>query len=460
MRLGVVILAAGLGTRMKSTLPKVMHVLAGKTLLTRVIETASMLNPHKIFLVLGFGAELIKQYYDHPNFSKIREKLVFVHQAEQLGTGHAVLQTLPHYSKRLDKILVLYGDVPCIKKQTLDHLWQVASSSPLSLLTIHTEKPQGLGRILRAKDNPQEIIAIVEEKDASSEQKKIQEIWTGALIADRTLLEAFLPKLNNQNNQKELYLTDIVAHAKEAGLRIDTVEPKYDFEISGVNDPLQLATLERKFQVHQAENLAKEGLYISDTQRFDLRGDLKFKSDCKIDVGVILEGAVILGRNVSIGPYCYLKDVEIQDNTNIQAHTIIEGAKIGSSCNLGPFARIRPGTELFAESKVGNFVEIKKSVLKNKVKVNHLSYIGDAEIGENTNIGAGTITCNYDGKNKHPTKIGAYNSIGANSALIAPIETGDHVALGAGTILTKNINSNKLVYNKISRQEFEKTNKK
>lgn len=467
MRLGVVILAAGLGKRMQSIRPKVLHELAGSPMIWHVIELVCKVflkntnepDLRKIFVVLGFGADQVRTtILDRVPPALIdpllhQKRLIFIEQPEPLGTGHAVLQTVNHYvPEGLDKILVLYGDVPCIQSTTLQKLLKNACNNNIVLLTTLVANPQGFGRIVRDPATRQ-IIKIVEEKDADSEQRKIQEIWTGALLSDAKLLAEFLPKLTNKNESKELYLTDIVAYGHERGSTIDAVQPDYPFEVFGVNDKLQLAILEREYQYHQACNQTKKGLQIADLNQFNLRGTLVFGTDCHVDIGVIFEGQIELGNGVYIGPYCHLKNVTVASHSVIQSHCVLEGAEVGPHCLVGPFARIRPGTTIAEGVKIGNFVEIKNSHLQDKVKINHLSYVGDAFVGECSNIGAGTITCNYDGKNKHRTEIGQRVSVGANSSLVAPVKIGEGAIIGAGTVLTKDVGPEQIVYNQITRQE-------
>lgn len=432
MKLGVVILAAGQGTRMKSGIPKVLHRLAGKPLLQHVIDTAKELNPAQIIVVYGHGGEAVKEQISADN-------LYWVEQQQQMGTGHAVQQTIA-YLKKLDQILILYGDVPLTSSDTLKSLKD--RGSELTLLTAFLDNPTGYGRIVR--DEAEKIRAIVEHKDASEEQKKISEINTGIMAVRSVNLVEWLGRLENNNSQQEFYLTDIVGFAVEDGVSVSATHPAGIDEIKGINDRVQLAELERSYQRQQAEAFMRQGVTLADPQRFDVRGRVVFGKDCSVDVNVIFEGSVKIGNNVSIGANTVIKNCEIGDNVTIQENCVFEQAYIGNDSSVGPFARLRPGAQLQSQAHIGNFVEVKKSVIAHGSKVNHLSYIGDSIIGENVNIGAGTITCNYDGANKHQTIIGDNVFVGSNSALVAPVTLQQGTTVGAGSVITKDTEENSL----------------
>ncbi|MBK1721811.1 bifunctional UDP-N-acetylglucosamine diphosphorylase/glucosamine-1-phosphate N-acetyltransferase GlmU [Thiocystis violacea] len=427
MKLGVVILAAGLGKRMRSELPKVLHPLAGRPLLGHVLEASRQLAPERIVVVHGHGGERVKATFaDHD--------CVWVEQAEQRGTGHAVIQAMPAVSD-LDRVLVLYGDVPLISPATLRALLDASTRTRLGLLTAELVDPRGYGRIIRDAQN--RVVRIVEEKDASTEQRGIQEINTGFLVADRHRLSEWLGAIRDDNAQGEYYLTDIIGLAADEGVPIATTQPAELAEIAGVNDRVQLADLERIYQRWAAEDLMRSGVALADPNRFDLRGRLVAERDVHIDINVIVEGDVRLASGVRIGPNCVLKDCVIGAQTEVMANCVIEGAVVGRNARIGPFARLRPQAELADDTHVGNFVEIKKSRLGKGSKANHLTYLGDAEVGEGVNIGAGTITCNYDGANKSRTTIGDRAFIGSNTALVAPVSVGDGATIGAGSVVTK-----------------------
>lgn len=425
MKLGIVILAAGQGTRMKSNLPKVLHRLAGKPLLQHVIDTAAKLCPEKTIIVYGHGGERVQQEIKGEN-------LTWVEQAEQLGTGHAVQQTQTELTG-LDRVLILYGDVPLTSQQTLEKLLAVPSS--LGLLTAFPEDPSGYGRIERNAFD--QVKAIVEQKDADAEQLKIGEINTGMMAVETASLINWLGRLKAENAQKEYYLTDIVSFAVNDGIEVIATHPDSMAEVSGVNDRLQLAELERFYQLQQARELMKEGVTLRDPARLDIRGEISFGSDCEVDINVIFEGRVTIGNKVSIGANTVIRNCVIENDVTILENCVFEDAHIGHGSKLGPYSRLRPGAYLEGEAHVGNFVEIKKSRVAFGSKVNHLTYIGDSEIGKNVNIGAGTITCNYDGANKHKTIIGDNAFIGSNSALVAPVTIGNGVTIGAGSVITR-----------------------
>ncbi|GJM04269.1 MAG: bifunctional protein GlmU [marine bacterium B5-7] len=440
MGLCIVILAAGQGTRMYSDKPKVLHTLAGKSLLEHVYQTAMGLSHRDIYVIYGHGGEQV------PNALQDFQ-VNWVEQEEQLGTGHAVKQALPDIPD-VDNVLILYGDVPLITEESLATLVKAASDTGFSLLTTHLEDPRGYGRIIRDTENS--VVAIVEEKDASEEQKRIFEINTGFMVVKADLLKRWVGSLSNDNKQNEYYLTDIVVKAVADEINIVSVLAESSIEVKGINNRSQLAEAERYFQLVQAHHLMHRGVGLSDPARFDLRGELEIGRDNEIDINVIIEGRVKLGNNVSIGANCYIKDTIIGDNVNVLPNTMIDNAVIGNGCNLGPFARIRPDTTLDEGVHIGNFVELKKTDIGKGSKVNHLSYLGDSHIGKDTNIGAGTITCNYDGAYKHQTIIGDNVFVGSDVQLIAPIKIDNGATIAAGTTVTKDVAENELA---ISRTE-------
>ena len=414
MSLNIIILAAGRGTRMKSQLPKVLHPVAGKPMLRWIAETAITLNPKAIYPVIGFGAAQVRAQLNDLSVE-------CVEQTEQLGTGHAVQQVLPLLDAN-DQVLVLVGDNPLISEATLTRLIDVTPKDGVGLLTVSLDNPTGLGRIIR--DAKGQAVEIVEEKDASTAQRAITEINAGIYVFAVADLQRWLPNLKSHNQQGELYLTDVIAMAVAEGKTINTTHPDQEQEIWSVNDRVQLARLERYRQEQMANEIMLQGVTLHDPKRFDLRGELNVGQDVVIDVNVIIEGKVSLGNYVSIGPNVILKNVTIGDNTIIKSNCDIEDAIIAEQCEVGPFARLRPGTHLAKGAKVGNFVETKKANIGAGSKVSHLTYLGDAEIGKGVNIGAGTITCNYDGMNKFTTTIKDGAFIGSNSSLVAPVTIG------------------------------------
>ncbi|WP_372965025.1 bifunctional UDP-N-acetylglucosamine diphosphorylase/glucosamine-1-phosphate N-acetyltransferase GlmU [Marinobacter sp.] len=427
--LHVVILAAGQGSRMKSALPKVLHPVAGKPMLHHVIETAKQLGAEKIHTVIGHGADQVRASLDEGSVN-------WVLQTEQLGTGHAVAQALPDLPDNA-RVLVLYGDVPLTGKDTLQAMVKDLDDKRLALLTVNLDNPQGYGRIVRNSEG--QVQAIVEQKDASEEQQAITEVNTGILAVSSKHLKSWLPTLSNSNAQGEYYLTDIIAMAVAHGLSVAVSQPRTPFEVQGVNNRLQLAELERWYQLQQAQRLMTDGATLADPSRVDVRGELTIGNDLWIDVNVVFEGRVHLGNNVSIGPGCVIKDATIADGADIKAHSVIDGAVVGANAQIGPFARLRPGTELAANTKVGNFVETKKAIVGEGSKINHLSYVGDASLGHNVNIGAGTITCNYDGVNKFKTVLGDDVFVGSNTSLVAPVTVADDATIGAGSTITRDV---------------------
>ena len=388
--LDIVVLAAGKGTRMKSSIPKVLHQIAGKPMLSHVIETAESLDPKAIVLVVGHEADAVRK-------SITNDRLIFVTQSPQLGTGHAVLQTKPFLNAK--KTLVLYGDVPCISNVTLARL--TTSSAQISILTQVVTNPTGYGRILR--DNSGNILSIVEEKDASEEERKTREINTGILCLDTEILKNFLDEMSNENAQKEYYLTDVIRFVSHKNIAIDSYEPISEHEVIGVNSKQDLAVMEREYQKSAAERLLNNGVTIVDPARIDIRGILTCESEVHIDVGCIFEGDVHLGKSVKVGAYSIIKDSTIGDRSEILPFCHVEGAQIGERNTLGPYCRIRPKTKSDSGVKIGNFVEVKATEIGEDSKANHLAYVGNAKIGRNVNVGAGTITCNYDGANKYQT---------------------------------------------------------
>ena len=427
MPVQVVILAAGQGKRMHSNLPKVLHPVAGKALVRHVIDTARSLAPAEIVVVYGHGGEVVRSTVDLPDISWTR-------QEPQLGTGHAVAQALPVLSGE-GQTLVLYGDVPLTKASTLKRLLH-AGKDGLAILTVELADPTGYGRIVRDADG--KVLCIVEEKDATSEERVIREVNTGIMAIPSDRLADWLSLLSNQNTQGEYYLTDIVALAVSEGASVRTAQPDADWEALGVNSKVQLARLERVHQRNLAAAMLVGGVRLADPERIDVRGEVNFGRDVFIDVGCVFEGQVDLGDAVEIGPYCVLKNVKVGAGTRVAAFCHFEEALIGADGVLGPYARLRPGTELGPEVHIGNFVEVKKSRIAARSKANHLAYIGDAEIGERVNVGAGTITCNYDGANKFTTIIEDDVFIGSDTQLVAPVTVGRGATLGAGTTLTKN----------------------
>lgn len=430
--LTTIIMAAGKGTRMKSTRPKVLQPLAGKPLLQHVLTTAKKLGSQKNIIIYGFEGRQVKDAFAN-------ESIDWVEQAEQLGTGHAVQMALPVLPTD-GKSLILSGDVPLIGVDTLEKLSN--TDSRFAMLTINIANPFGLGRIVR-KDG--KVIAIVEEKDATDTQKQISEINSGVYCVDNAILHNYLKNLNNNNAQGEYYLTDIVKMAVDDGIEIATVSPTYQFEIEGVNDRIQLASLERTWQAHQAENLMKQGVHIIDPSRFDLRGTLTVGRDVEIDINVIIEGDCTFGDNVKIGAGCVIKNSHIASGTVVQPYSLFDNAVVGEQNQIGPFSRLRPNAVTAKDVHIGNFVELKNTQMADGAKANHLAYLGDSTVGERTNIGAGTITANYDGVNKFKTTIGNDVSVGSNVVLVAPVTLSDKVTVGAGSTITKDVAEDKLV---------------
>ncbi|MDO6459241.1 bifunctional UDP-N-acetylglucosamine diphosphorylase/glucosamine-1-phosphate N-acetyltransferase GlmU [Granulosicoccaceae sp. 1_MG-2023] len=429
----IVVLAAGKGTRMKSAKPKVLHCLAGTQLLQHVLNNVAGLNPETVFTVIGHGAEQV--------VSEIGDAVTFVTQEQQLGTGHAVQQVVPNIDDA-DRIVIAYGDVPLTRPETFASLLACVDSNSIGLLTVHLQDPTGYGRIVR--DEQGQVRCIVEEKDANDAQKAITEVNTGMLAAEGKVLKALLADLDNNNAQGEYYLTDIFAKAVTQGIAVKTVNPSAEWEVAGVNSRIQLAELERVAQANIAQSLMANGVTLADPARIDVRGTLETGSDVFIDVNCVFEGEVSLADDVVIGPNCVLKNATLGEGVVLQANTVIEDATVGAGAKVGPFARLRPGTALSEQTHVGNFVEIKNATVGTGSKVNHLSYVGDTDIGAETNIGAGTITCNYDGANKHRTVMGDKVFIGSNSSLVAPVQIGDGATVGAGSVITRDVEAEQL----------------
>lgn len=444
MSLNVVILAAGKGTRMRSDLPKVLHPIAHKSMVQHVIDTANSLGSKAIQLVYGYGADILK--------ARLGEQSVnWVLQAEQLGTGHAVAQANANIGDD-DTVLILYGDVPLIQQSTLEALLAARQPQGVAILTVNLPNPTGYGRIVRQNAK---VIGIVEQKDANSEQLNISEVNTGIMAVPGKQLKDWLGRLSNKNAQGEYYLTDIIAMAHSEGVAIDTAQPQSAIEVEGANNRVQLAQLERAYQARAAEKLMLEGANLRDPARIDIRGDVTVGMDVMIDINVIFQGKVVLGNNVTIGAGAILIDCEIADNAEIKPYTIVEGAKLGQAASAGPFARLRPGAELMQDAHIGNFVEIKKTVLGIGSKAGHLAYLGDAQIGAGVNIGAGTITCNYDGVNKHLTVIEDGVFVGSDTQLVAPVTIGRGATLGAGSTITKDVAQDELVITRVKQRHIQ-----
>ncbi|MDN6275729.1 bifunctional UDP-N-acetylglucosamine diphosphorylase/glucosamine-1-phosphate N-acetyltransferase GlmU [Psychrobacter sp.] len=454
--LSVIILAAGKGTRMQSAKPKVLQTLAGKSLLSHVLDTCHQLTVDETIIVHGFGseqvqAEITTQY--------AQSAITWVAQTEQLGTGHAVKVTLSDLPKE-GQSLILYGDVPLVSCQTLSAL-RAANAEGMSMLTLTVDNPFGLGRIKR--DEAGNITAIVEQKDASTTEQDIKEINSGIYCVDNALLHKYLPELSNDNAQQEYYLTDIVKMAVADDISIAAIEPEHTFEIEGVNNRQQLASLERTWQGKLVADLQEAGVQFADPTRVDIRGTLTAGQDVFVDVNVVFEGDCTLGNNVYIEAGCVIKNAQIGNACHIKPHCVIDRAEIGAGVDIGPFAHLRPETVLSDNSKIGNFVEIKKSVIGRGSKVNHLSYVGDATVGTDVNVGAGVITCNYDGVNKSQTIIENNAFIGSNASLVAPVTIGDTATVAAGSVVTKDVDAKALAFGRarqIQKDNFQRPTKK
>ncbi|MCA1773700.1 MAG: bifunctional UDP-N-acetylglucosamine diphosphorylase/glucosamine-1-phosphate N-acetyltransferase GlmU [Halomonas sp.] len=426
--LDIVILAAGKGTRMRSQTPKVLHTLAGKPMVQHVLDTATGLCPSRTHVVIGHGADQLREaLVDYP--------VKFAVQAEQKGTGHAVAQALPQLGS--GKVLVLYGDVPLIHRDSLAALLAQVDDQHMGLLTVTLEDPAGYGRIVRNSEG--EAVAIVEQKDASQEQLAITECNTGIMAMTSEQLKRWMPRLSADNTQGEYYLTDVIAMAESDGVTVCTAQPSTAIEVEGVNNRAQMARLERAYQGQIVEKLMEQGVALADPARLDVRGSLTCGHDVFIDVGCVFEGEVELGEGVRIGPYCVIKNSTIGAESSVDSHSVIDNTVAAGLNQIGPFARLRPGTRLAVKAKVGNFVETKNADVGEGSKINHLSYVGDARLGRGVNVGAGTITCNYDGANKHFTDIGDNAFIGSNTALVAPVAVGKGATIGAGSTIAKDV---------------------
>ena len=429
---------------MYSDLPKVLHCVAGKPMVKHVIDTATALGAENVHLIYGHGGELMRERLAN-------EKVNWVFQNEQLGTAHAVQQAAPFF-KDDENIVVLYGDAPLISVETLEKLIAAKPENGIALLTVNLDNPTGYGRILRENGN---VVAIVEQKDANAEQLKIQEVNTGVMVSDGANFKKWLARVDNHNAQGEYYLTDLIALANQDGCQVMAVQAGDAIEVEGANNRLQLAALERYYQHKQAQHLLLAGVTLLDPARFDLRGTLEHGKDVEIDTNVILEGNVRLGNRVKIGAGCVLKNVTLGDDVEVKPYSVLEDAVIGEKAAIGPFSRLRPGTELAAQTHVGNFVEIKKSIVGKGSKVNHLTYIGDTEIGTDCNIGAGVITCNYDGANKFKTLIGDNVFVGSDTQLVAPVIVEDGATIGAGSTITQNIAKDELVITRVPQRHIQ-----
>ena len=443
--LHVVILAAGQGKRMRSDLPKVLHSLAGRSLLSHVLDAAAALGASCVHVVHGHGGGIVRE-------AMAAADVEWVEQREQLGTGHAVALAMPTIPDDAT-VLVLYGDVPLVNRTTLHETATLAADSGIALITAVVDDPSGYGRIVRGPDG--HVLGIVEEGDARDEQRSIAEINTGILAARAGELRDWLQRIGPDNAQGEYYLTDVVAHAVEDELSVRTVPPEAIEEVLGVNDRVQLAALERFQQRRLAEALMRDGATLADPARVDVRGHVRTGADVFVDVNVVFEGDVTLGDRVSIGPGCVIRDTTIESDTDIRAHCVVEGAHIGVACRIGPFARLRPDTELAAGVHIGNFVEVKKTTIGKGSKANHLTYIGDSRIGRDVNVGAGVVTCNYDGARKHTTVIGDNAFIGSGVMLVAPITVHAGATIGAGSTIGKDAPADALTLSRAPQETFE-----
>jgi bifunctional UDP-N-acetylglucosamine pyrophosphorylase / glucosamine-1-phosphate N-acetyltransferase len=437
--LAVIILAAGQGRRMHSQLPKVLHTLGERSLLAHVIDVANQLLPKDLYVVYGYGGETVKERFND-------QTLHWCLQAEQLGTGHAVLKALPQIDDDWT-VLVLYGDVPLITKPTLEQLIQLLGSNALALLSVVMDNPQGYGRLIR--DGNDAVCRIVEDCDAKGSERTIREVNTGIMAAKARDFKRWLSLLRNNNVQGEYYLTDCIAAAVNQGLSIGVLVCQDPSEVWGVNNKSQLAECERVYQRRQAGILLDQGVTLRDPARLDIRGRVVAGRDVVIDVNVVLEGDVEIGDDVVIGPNCLIRDSKLGSGTRVKANCIVEETAIGEKCQIGPFSRIRPGASLANEVHLGNFVEVKKSTIGEMTKINHLSYVGDSEVGKRVNIGAGTITCNYDGAYKHITRIGDDAFIGSDTQLIAPVTVGQGATIGAGSTIVRNAPDQQLTLSRV-----------
>ncbi|MBN6068847.1 bifunctional UDP-N-acetylglucosamine diphosphorylase/glucosamine-1-phosphate N-acetyltransferase GlmU [Aggregatibacter actinomycetemcomitans] len=442
--LSVVILAAGKGTRMYSDLPKVLHPIAGKPMVKHVIDTAKQLGARNIHLVYGHGGDLMQQRL-------AGEPVNWVLQTEQLGTGHAMQQAAPFFADD-ENILMLYGDAPLITKDTLEKLIATKPDNGIALLTVVLDNPTGYGRILRENGN---VVGIVEQKDASAEQLNIQEVNTGVMVSDGASFKKWLAQLDNNNAQGEYYMTDVIALANRDGCQVAAVQAADLMEVEGANNRLQLTALEQYFQQKQARELLLAGVMLLDPNSFKLRGELTHGKDVEIDMNVILNGRVRLGNRVKIGAGCVLTNCDIGDDVEIKPYSVLEDASVGANAAIGPFSRLRPGADLAENTHVGNFVEIKKAYIGKGSKVNHLTYVGDAEIGKDCNIGAGVITCNYDGANKFKTIIGDNVFVGSDSQLVAPVTIESGATIGAGSTIRYDVKRDELVTTRVPQKHVQ-----
>ena len=443
----LIVLAAGKGTRMKSAIPKVLHPLAGKPLLQHVLDTGALLGPAGITVVIGHGAEQVRSTIGELSDLDIHWAV----QEQQLGTGHAVQQGLEGIADD-DTVLITYGDVPLTRSSTYQSLLDVCNDETIGLLTLMMDDPTGYGRIIREGGA---VVGVVEQKDATSDQLGISEVNAGVVSIKGRHLRALLNRLDNSNAQGEYYLTDIHQLAVKDGLSIQAVHPDDAWETDGVNSRLQLARLERLHQHHLAEQLMHAGVTLSDPSRIDIRGSLSAGTDSAIDINCVFEGDCIIGNNVTIGPNCVISDSRIADNATVLANCVLENVTLGEQVSVGPFARLRPGTQLAQGARIGNFVETKNAQIGKASKVNHLSYVGDATVGADVNIGAGTITCNYDGANKHRTTINDRVFIGSNSALVAPVTINEGATVGAGSTISRNVPANGLSLTRAKQTDIE-----
>ena len=414
-------------------------------MLSHVVGATATIAEAKRIIVTGHGAKKVEQAFDNAGH-------IFVQQKKQLGTAHAVQMALPYLCDHV-KVLVLYGDVPLILPATITDILNVVTDHSMGLLTIHLDQPDGYGRIVRDQDGA--IASIIEQKDATAEQREITEVNTGVLALEASQLRDWLPQITNNNAQGEYYLTDLIAIARDNGVEVCSIHPKSATEVEGVNNRIQLSQLERAHQRQQAETLMSSGTTLADPERFDQRGDLTAGTDNFVDINCVFEGSVVIGSGVSIGPNCIIINSTIGDGVEIKANTIVEESVVGDRALVGPFARLRPGTVLGSDTKVGNFVETKKAQVGKGSKINHLSYVGDAELGENVNIGAGTITCNYDGANKHKTDLGNNVFVGSNSTLVAPITVADGGFVGAGSTLTGDVPKDALAVSRAKQRNID-----
>lgn len=435
MELEIVILAAGKGTRMHSNKPKVLHEIAARPMLAHVVDTARELTPKNIHIVVGHGADQVREHFQHST------DLNWVSQTEQLGTGHAVMQAMPAIDNA-SNVLILYGDVPLTPSSVLADLVTSLEKQSLAVLTVELDQPAAYGRIVRADDR--RVLRIVEAKDATEQQLAISEINTGIMAARAEHLNVWLPALENSNSQGEYYLTDIVERAAQTEAGVAATVAQDELSVTGINSLPELARMERAYQMIQADALMTRGVSLADPARFDLRGTLTAGSDCFIDVNAVIEGTVSIGDRVTIRPNVIIRDTTIGDDVVIEANSVLQGASVGNGCVIGPYARLRPEANLNDNVRIGNFVEVKKSQLGQGSKANHLAYVGDSTVGANVNIGAGTITCNYDGVNKHQTEIGDGAFIGSNTALVAPVRVGAGAVVGAGSTLAKDAPADQL----------------